>query len=219
MRANIQRSNRNRKVPEIRSDSLLGDYVSVLQDCTSAHITRYPKEITMYQSDNTRNMLKRSLGSFCMPGTLSALKLQAQLVRAAYPTTSESTSTRNLACNSERATITGNTGLSMCAGAASSGGIAVTAPQESHSDCCPQPGSGGAPASGHPETGRKLGTHGLQIGKAVAAAPAESHPADSVPGNHRSGLAEVLTCLLNQSHEATLLSCHPEREISANQHF
>ena len=107
----------------------------------------------------------------------------------------------------------------MCAGAASSGGIAVTAPQESHSDCCPQPGSGGAPASGHPETGRKLGTHGLQIGKAVAAAPAESHPADSVLGNHRSGLAEVLTYPLNQSHEATLLSCHPEREISANQHF
>jgi len=106
MRRSIQRRNRNRKVLEIRSDSLLGDYVSVLQDCTSAHITRYPKEITMYQSDNTRNMLKRSLGSFCMPGTLSALKLQAQLVRAAYPTTSESTSTRNLACNSGRATIT-----------------------------------------------------------------------------------------------------------------
>jgi hypothetical protein len=53
----------------------------------------------------------------------------------------------------------------------------------------------------------------------VAAAPGESHPADSVPGNHRSGLADVLTWLLNQSHEATLLSCHPEREISTNQHF
>ena len=150
--------------------------------------------------------------------------LSAQVTSSASPSclysaTSEGTSTRNLACDSERATITGNTGLSMCAGAASSGGIAVTAPQESHSDCCPQPGSGGAPASGHPETGRKLGTHGLQIGKAVAAAPAESHPADSVPGNHRSGLAEVLTYPLNQSHEATLLSCHPEREISANQHF
>lgn len=107
--------------------------------------------------------------------------------------------------------MTRSTGLSMCAGAASSCEIAETVPQGSRS-CCPQPGSGEAPVSGHPETGRKLGTHGLQIGKAAAAAPGESHPADSVPGSHKSGLAEVLTWLLNQSHEATLQSCHPERD-------
>jgi hypothetical protein len=64
--------------------------------------------------------------------------------------------------------------------------MAETVRPGSHSGC-PQQGSGGAPVSGHPETGRKLGTHGLQTGKAVAAAPDESHPADSVPGNHKSG--------------------------------
>jgi len=79
-----------------------------------------------------------------------------------------------------------STGLSKCADAASSDEMAETVRPGSHSGC-PQQGSGGAPVSGHPETGRKLGTHGLQTGKAVAAAPDESHPADSVPGNHKSG--------------------------------
>lgn len=86
---------------EIRNDCLLGYHVSVIQDCTSAHITHYRKEITMHQSGNTRNMLKRSN---CW--TLSALKVQAQLNRAAYSASSEGTSTWNLACDGERATIT-----------------------------------------------------------------------------------------------------------------
>ena len=61
----------------------------------------------------------------------------------------------------------------MCAGAASSGEIAETVPPQGSRSCCYQPGSGGAPVSGHPETGRKLGTHGLQTGKAVVAAPGQ----------------------------------------------
>jgi hypothetical protein len=119
-------------------------------------------------------------------------------------------------CNSQRATKTRSTGLSMCAGAASSGEIAETVPRQGSRSCCYQPGSGGAPVSGHPGTGRKLGTHGLQTGKAVVAAPGESHPADSVPESHKSGPVEVQTWLLNQSHEATLQSCHPERGQQIN---
>jgi hypothetical protein len=77
--------------------------------------------------------------------------------------------------------------LSRCADAASSDETAETVRPGSHSGCPQQGSGGGAPVSAHPETGRKSGTRGLRIGKAVAAAPDQSHPADSVPGNHKSG--------------------------------
>lgn len=75
-------------------------------------------------------------------------------------------------------------------------------------DCSgfPRWGSGGAPVADRPATGRSLGTRDHHIERAVVLVPGGSHPADSVPGNHRSCQVEPL--LLNQQlHEATLPSC------------
>lgn len=82
-------------------------------------------------------------------------------------------------------------------------------------DCSglPRQGSGGgAPAADLPATGRSLGTQDHRIERAAVLVPGGSHPADSVPGNHRSCQVEPL--LLNQQlHEATLLSCHSEMKM------
>lgn len=110
-------------------------------------------------------------------------------------------------------TITKGKGLSSRCAAATPGETAVIGHSGNRSGL-PRPGSGGALGF---ENGRKLDTHGHRIASAAAvAAPDESHPADSVPGSHRSDSVEAPTLLLNQHHEATLQNCHPERNTQSN---
>jgi hypothetical protein len=99
-----------------------------------------------------------------------------------------------------------STNLSSCAARAG-----VMAGMALHGDCSsfPQWGSGGAPVADRLVTGRSLGTQDHRIER--AAGPGESHPADSVPGNHRSCQVEQLKPLSNQQlHEATFPSYHSE---------
>lgn len=98
-----------------------------------------------------------------------------------------------------------STNLSNCA--ARAGVMAGMVP----GDCSsfPQPGSEDAPVADRPATGRSLGTQYHRIER--AAEPGESHPVDSVPGNHRSFQVELLKPLSNQQlHGATSTSYHSE---------
>lgn len=75
-------------------------------------------------------------------------------------------------------------------------------------DCSgfPRSGSGGAPVADRSATGRSLGSQDHRIER--TAVSGESHPADSVPGNHRSCQVEPLLLNQRQLHEATLPSYH-----------